>query len=296
MMLCCLWAGSTILWKHVISINNALLAVSRINYTLSACDRWRQQSLWPWKLTCAIYGKLNHCTSYNNIADLCFILVKCNLCSLTWPLTQGQCIMIRKYVIAQSMYDTVQCDLWSLIQKDMGLQHSMCDMWYMWLLRWMWQCDIVTQTNVWSVIAGLTSAAAAFSAPQCVMCDLWSAPQCVMPVCAPMCTNVHQCAPMCSPMCDAASQLVVRTNRPNIDPPFVRCAQYRKYRPAISPRFDGKEYFCPQKSANLCQSITVRHMISHLYQLIFSQSYHKSSSVTAKQKESVFWEWVNILL
>ena len=136
--------------------------------------------------------------------------------------------------------------------------------------------------NVWYVIyviAPLNVTVWHCDTDQCVICDRW--------------VDKRGSSILCSPMCDA-SQLVVRTNRPNIDPPFVRCAQYRKYRPAISPRFDGKEYFCPQKSANLCQSITVRHMISYLYQLIFSHSYFKISSVTAKQKESLFWEWVNI--
>ena len=201
--------------------------------------------------------------------------------------------------------------MWSVIQTDMELLHWMCDLWYVIyviapLNVTVWHCDTdqCVICDRWVDKRG----SSILCSPMCDVWSVWSAPQCVMPVCAPMCTNVHQCAPMCtnvhqcapictnvhqcapmcSPMCDA-SQLVVRTNRPNIDPPFVRCAQYRKYRPAISPRFDGKEYFCPQKSANLCQSITVRHMISHLYQLIFSQSYLKISSRTAKQKESLFY-------
>ena len=136
--------------------------------------------------------------------------------------------------------------MWSVIQTDMELLHWMCDLWY-----------------VIYVIAPLKVTVWHCDTDQCVICDRW--------------VDKRGSSILCSPMCDA-SQLVVRTNRPNIDPPFVRCAQYRKYRPAISPRFDGKEYFCPQKSANLCQSITVRHMISHLYQLIFSQIYLKSST------------------
>ena len=173
-----------------------------------------------------------------------------------------------------------------LLSRCMTQCNVICDLWY----KKIWDC------NIQCVICDICDCSV-----ECDSVTLWHRPMCDLWSLGWQARQQHSllpnvwCVILCSPMCDA-SQLVVRTNRPNIDPPFVRCAQYRKYRPAISPRFDGKEYFCPQKSANLCQSITVRHMISHLYQLIFSQSYHKSSSVTAKQKESVFWEWVNILL
>ena len=107
-------------------------------------------------------------------------------------------------------------NLWSLSNTDM------------WLLRWMWHRPLC---NVWSVICDICDCSA-----ECDSVTLWHRPMCDLWSLGWQARSTI----LCSPMCDA-SQLVVTTNRPNIDPPFVRCAQYRKYRPAISPRFDGKK-------------------------------------------------------
>ena len=87
---------------------------------------------------------------------------------------------------------------------------------------------------------------------QCAMCDLWSLRWQAF-----------------SPMCDAASQLVVTTNRPNIDPTHLSDVHNTENIDRPLARDLTPKIFSATKSANSCQSIKCA---SYNFTSLFSQT------------------------
>ena len=107
---------------------------------------------------------------------------------------------------------------------------------------------------------------------QCAMCDLWSLRWQAF-----------------SPMCDAASQLVVTTNRPNIDPTHLSDLHNTENIDRPLARDLTPKIFSATKSANSCQSIKCASY--NFTSLSIENSLRLASNV-----QGLLWEKRNILI